>query len=366
MISMKRLYLVVLISIFSLPALSQAPKSSGSNCTQVLRLVRSTYESGRLHEIPDMVAGCLNDKSSKGFTKEERRETYRYLTLTHIYLEEPEKADEAMLNLLATDHFFQINQALDPAEFIALYNKFRHDPVFRLGIKPGLNVTQPNAQALYAVGGSSLGAGKYGLALGLQGIVSFEKEFTKPNFMKNLVIAPELGFVLRKYKSSNPQLAFADENPATSVSNYTSTISQSFIDLNALVQYKIKSSIDMQTYIGGGPALSYLLGSSNQAATVLGNGFTVTGTTVDDYKVYNPLTYSFIVTAGLKKKIGEIYLAVDARYQYGLSNMVKSSARSNPELVYDYQIRYNDFRISTMSINVGLIYPYFKPKKLIK
>ena len=183
MISMKRFCFLALLLIASVPAFSQAPKTA--NCTQVLRLVRTTYESGRLHEIPDMVAGCL-EESEGGFTDEEKREAYRYLTLTYIYLEEPEKADEAMLKLLQTDHFFQINPTLDPAEFKSLYKKFRTEPVFKLGIKAGLNVTQNNALAYNFVGSSGAGFGKYGLSPSFNVIVSFEKEFSKPSFMKHL------------------------------------------------------------------------------------------------------------------------------------------------------------------------------------
>src|SRR6185503_8750501 len=93
-------------------------------------------EQGRLHELPEIVAECLR-KSPKegGFTKEEKKETYRLLTLAYIYLEEPEKADQMMLELLKTDHFFEINPALDPAEFIALYKKHRTTPLFRVGAK---------------------------------------------------------------------------------------------------------------------------------------------------------------------------------------------------------------------------------------
>ncbi len=360
---MKRFYCWVLLVLVSLPALAQDQKTQ-TPCTQILRLVRSTYESGRLHEIPNMVAPCL-ERSTGGFTDEEKRETYRYLTLTYIYLEEPEKADEAMLKLLETDHFFQIS-SLDPAEFKSLYKKFRTDPVFKLGIRGGLNVTQNNALNYNYVGSAGGGLGKYGVSLGFHAIASFEKEFSKPSFLKKLVIAPELGFMSRKFSYSNPTLAFADEDPSKSVSNQTFLIAQSFLDLNGLVQYKFTDKLDFKSYIGGGPSISYLLSSTFQPTTVLGNGFTNTEGAFSDAESYRKLTTSFIVTAGIKRKIGGLYLTVDVRYQYGLSNMINSSTRTNPSGAFNYQVQYNDYRMNTLVANLGLIYPYFKPKKLIK
>ena len=78
-----------------------------STCAQTLRLARSTYEQGRFHEIPALLNSCLT--SSNGFSKQEKVEALRILTLSYIYQEEPLQADDAMLTLLNTDHYFEIN-----------------------------------------------------------------------------------------------------------------------------------------------------------------------------------------------------------------------------------------------------------------
>ena len=151
----------------------------------------------------------------------------------YIYLEEPEKADESMLRLLDTDHFYEVNKSIDPAEFIALYNKFRHDPVFRVAAKVGLNITQPTAMNYYNIGNTGGANGKYGLKPNFNAFLVFEKDITK-----KIVIAPEIGYVLRSYNYTNPKLALADEDPNKSVSSQTFAISQQWLDLNGIVQYK--------------------------------------------------------------------------------------------------------------------------------
>jgi hypothetical protein len=161
-------------------------------------------------------------------------------------------------------------------------------------------------------------------------------------------------------------LATADEDPSLSISNQEFQFSQQYLDLNVIAQYKLKSTINLQTYVGGGPGISYLLSSSNQASTVLGNGFTVTGSAVDDTESYNPLLVSLNLVAGLKYKFGEVYLTAEARYQMGFTNVVDPSARTNEEIAFDYQGRYNDYRVNNMTLSVGIIIPHFKPLKLIR
>jgi hypothetical protein len=324
------------------------------------------YEQGRLHEVPGLAEGCLKGQGNQGFKPEEKREAYRYLTLSYIYLEEPEKADEMMVQLLNTDHFYEPNKEVDPAEFIALYNKFRHDPLYRWGIKGGVNLTQPVVTNYYNVGSAGAGQGGYSMSLSFQAYGVFEKDFFRTGPFKNLVLAAELGYVSRAYKYTNDQLATADEDPTLAISNQEFQFSQSYFDLNVIGQYKLKNTIQMQTYIGGGPGISYLLGSSNQASTVLGDQFTVTGTAVDDTDSYNKLLVSLNLVAGFKYKFGEYYVTGEARYQMGFTNVINQSSRTNQEIAFDYQGRYNDYRINNMTLSVGIIFPYFKPLKLIR
>src|SRR5690606_12370844 len=115
------------------------------NCTQVLRAARVLYDEGRLHELQARMAGCLNrDEDEGGFSKSERIEAFKILTLAHIYLEEPTEADASMLSLLNTDPFVKLDTALDPIELHNLYRKFNTDPVFMIGGKIGFNTSHVN------------------------------------------------------------------------------------------------------------------------------------------------------------------------------------------------------------------------------
>ena len=54
---------------------------------------------------------------------------------------------------------------------------------------------------------------------------------------------------------------------------------------------------------------------------------------------------------------------VDEVFRFGAS---ARASRSNAELAFTYQGQYNDYRMSNLMLSVGITYPYFKPKKLIK
>jgi hypothetical protein len=134
---MRRL-LPLLFLFISYCSLAQTP--GGPTPAQTLRLARATYEQGRLHEIPSQ----LSEEIISQMSKQEKVEAYKILCLSYIYLEEPEKADEAMLNILSTDHYYEINDRVDPAEFVALYYTFRRNPIYRIGAKLGGNFSRPN------------------------------------------------------------------------------------------------------------------------------------------------------------------------------------------------------------------------------
>lgn len=335
-----------------------------STCAQTLRLARSTYEQGRFHEIPALLENCLKD-GVNSFTKQESVEALRILTLAYLYQEEPEQADEAMLQLLRRDHFFEINENVDPAEFTALYKTFRTKPLFGIGLRFGANSTLAAPFKNYYVGSAAANRGEYSQKINIQIGVSYEKQLFAKNPDSKWTAAPEIMFSNHSYSYSNESFTLSDQS-GSSFSFFEGTFSQSRLDLNALVQYKLKNSI-INPYVTFGPNVSLLLSGNLLAETQFPeNGSVVTGPQIDIKETFNPLDYSLIAGGGLKFKFGDIYILADIRYKYGLTNLVKASARTNPEAAFDYGFVSNDLRQSSIMLNIGFLYPYFNPKKLLK
>ena len=87
---------LILISIAPRLAMAQQQQKNNTTCAQTLRLARSVYENGRLHELEGLLEGCVK---ADQWTTQERVDAYKLLTLAYIYMEEPEKADAMMLSI---------------------------------------------------------------------------------------------------------------------------------------------------------------------------------------------------------------------------------------------------------------------------
>ncbi len=349
---MKRLLLFLLLATATVTGMAQS-----TSCAQTLRLARSTYEQGRLHELEAILSNCLLG----GFTTEEKVEAYKLLTLTYIYMEEPQKADDAMRTVLETDHFFQINPEIDPAEFVALYNTFRTEPAYSLGIKFGPSFVIPSVVTDYYTAGDANGTGKYTPGIGIQAGVFFEKRI-----FKKITIAPELFFATRQFSQSTS--LFINDSTQQVGGTIESTYKQSWLDLNALFQYELtrNKANTFVTYAGLGPSISYSLSQTNQLNTTGLSSSGISGADVDVKSSLKDFFYSITAIAGFKYRIGAIYVHAELRYQQGLTNIVNEDTRTNQEVTFDYAAQHNDLTLNALTAAIGISYPFFKPMKLKK
>lgn len=340
---------------------------------QALRSARASYEQGRLQELPTLLEGYLNK-----FTKAEKVEAYKLLVLTYIYLEEPEEADKAMLDLLRTDHFFEINEGTDPAEFINLYKKFRKDPIFAYGFRGSFLTTNINVQKHYHLFANAKGNGSYQSIQRIVGGLTFEKVVMrdKETLAPKLIAAPELFLSSRSFIYSNSNV-FGTDNESQPT-ELVAEIRQRLVQLNLLGQYQFKRKMIknlFQPYVGAGLATSYLL--PKEGSTFLGeltvelDGNDVSGAKLDNTTNYKSLNFSAVLLLGAKVKVSELYLTADIRYYLGINNVVNRGNRysqtgDNVEITQRYGYINNDFSINQAAISLGLVIPQFKPKKLIK
>jgi len=325
--------------------------ASAQNCAQTLRLARSTYDQGRLHELPGLLKGCLSD----GFTKEEKVEGFKLLTLAYIYLEEPEKADSSMLKLLHTDSYFKLNESVDPQEFIGLYNTFRTDPVYRVGLKAGFITTQPNvASSNFANDGASSYDNKIGFQVG---------GFAEIPVFKRFVFMPELYFQSKSFALNN-----------TISNNQTlSSENQSWLSLPLSLQYEFfrdkfkKDKIKIMPYVALGGQVDYLISATTTISTDRFGNIPISPKAVDMKEQLNPINVSAVLSAGAKVKAGPGFVIAEARFTYGLSNIINSSnVFANQLTVFENYSVNGIYKLNSVSFSVGYAYNIFSPKKLKK
>lgn len=350
-----RKFLPAVLFIF-LSAASYAQLTSGA---QTLRLARATYEQGRLHEIPSILESFLPK-----FNKQEKVEAYKLLTLSYIYLEEPEKADDAMLKLLQTDHYYEVNLKDDPAEFIALYRTFRTDPIYRIGAKVGANASQPNVKSYLP---SNDGTSKYELGIAFQSGLVGELPVTD-----RIVVSAELNLQLKSFNYENRvskiDLSVPPSDPGYPVMleyTTTGTEKQTWISLPVSIQYAFLKKNKLNPYVALGVSADYLSKATNTFSRSKTDRSSYEEQSEDITFQRNQFNVSALASAGIKVKVPNGFAVAEVRYSYGLTTI------TNSENIYDLYLKsiptdgYVDalFSINSVSVTIGYVYNVFNPKK---
>lgn len=356
---MKRLYFFCFLIFISAKIFGQT-----ATCPQTLRLARATYEQGRLHEIESQLKDCL----ATGFTKDQKAlktEGYKILCLSYIYLEEAEKADEAMLNILRTDPYFQINEAVDPAEFVALYKTFRTLPIYRIGGKLGVSATLPNVTEK-ATASELESKSEYSPLIGIQFGISADKPINT-----RLTIHAELLYSQKQFKFTHFFGRQQDYITGEEYENVTNGIeNQTWLSIPLSVEYKplknkSKFNEKFNPYVTGGIATDYLLAAKIKAEQLRDNQPAIQEKTYDVHDLRNSLNISGLVGIGAKIRVGGGYIRSEIRYLYGFINL-SSQETAYEDQALTWEVTYADpvFKISSLEISAAYIQNVFNPKKL--
>lgn len=316
---------------------------------QTLRLARATYEQGRLHEIPTQ----LSDTVLVRMTKQEKVEAYKILCLSYIYLEEPGKADGSMLNILNTDPYFQINPAVDPAEFVALYNTFRTRPIYRIGANLGVNASQPNLNSVLTTDG---GSGEYKFKIGIQFGVTGELPISEL-----LTLHGDLMYQQKKF-----ELSTTKDQGDGELNETIALETQTWLALPITLQYNFLKS-KLNPYIALGASMDVLLNSSLSAERTREGETSVEEKNFDIKDQRNAFNLSGVAAVGGKYRIAGGYLIAEVRYIYGFSDVSNEETfYENQDLALTYGLPNAIFKVNSLSFSLTYVQNIFKPKKIRK
>lgn len=350
----------LLIILFLTAWISGSYAQTASVCANTLRTARTTYDEGKMHELPAIMKSCL----VSGFTDEEKTEAYRLLVLSYIYLDEPENADQAMLDLLNVSKEFKPNDETDPSEFINLYKTFRTKALFRYGAAGGGNTTLVNVVKKYSVIDNTDGAyGSPTQHLSFQAGLVFEKDF----FPKISLKAAALYVSKKTEHTSSGLLSF--ENGVNNA-ELVRPESQAWIALDVLGQYRLskKDPLDRtswNTYVTLGPSIQYLIVNTRTSVVTNTGGAGEKGADEDLLisKTNRPLDLGVKVGAGVKRKIGLNYITFELTYVHGLFNITDKNFDSGASS-FRYGEGSNDINLHQIQFSIGFIAQWFSPKKL--
>lgn len=327
-----------------------------SSCAQTLRLATSTYEQGRLHELEGILANCLQNTET-GFTKEERVAAYKLLTQAYIYLEEPVKADDAMLKLLQTDHYFEVNKDVDPAEFVALYNTFRTKEIYRVGAKLGVNATQPNV--VNTITAVELGADseyKYGIAILFGGTVDVPMN-------DKLTLHGELLYLQRKFELDLKVDRGLSVDGEPLANEFQGIETQNWLSLPLSMEYRFMDK-KFNPFVGAGVSIDYLINAQMKGERIQDDVTSIPETTFDFNMMREKINISAILSAGIKTRVSGGYFIAEVRYIYGITNVNSAeTAYANQQATWEQGYADPVFKLSSLAISGSYVVNIFNPKK---
>lgn len=127
-----RIFLITILFFF----ISITQIIAQSSCERNLNEARADYSNGNLYAVPGKLGDCLEE----GFSKTEKIEALRLLTLTYININQQEKARSTLIKLLNLKTDYQAIKGVDPSELYSLYRDIDTDIKYFIGITIGLNL----------------------------------------------------------------------------------------------------------------------------------------------------------------------------------------------------------------------------------
>ncbi len=322
-------------------------------CSQALERAQRTYESGKLEEIPSLLAGCF----ANGFTQNERERAYRLLTLVYLYTDQAERAEEALMNLLKEAPEYKINST-DPAEFIALYRKFRTTPIASIGVKFGPNISYVQVENIFGVQNTQLAPGNYGTQLGYQVGISAD--------------IPLLPFLEFTPEALLQQQSFTYANNMFDYTQVTLTENQTWWLFPASLKLLFGTK-KFRPFVEGGLAWGVLQTAEGEVArTFLPNIGEIIErepqdqtVSLSEAKLRKPTMAWYFAGLGFKYKIPRAFISLSTRFTRAASYLVETENRyTNSDLIYRYGYVDDDFKIDNLQFNLRVLYCLYKPKKL--
>lgn len=334
----------VALCSWSIPAHAQI------SCSQVLKEAQKNYEQGVLEQIPSSLKNCM-----LSYTKTEKIAALRLIILTYLFLDEMDQAKSNMKSLVNMEPDYKPDPALDPAEYINLFNDFAVIPKYLIGVNAGTIYTMPTLVNDYTLGSNPSESTKYSNSAFFQGGISLEYGLSKKFFL-----GLDVHLNLQNFASTRNVYAQS-----------TLEAQETLISTETPLTFKyLLGSKNLKYYLRVGIAPSHVVSSTIEMTRKSPTGDDVKSSVVDNVSNRNPLNFYLQAGGGVTYKVGYGYLFCDLRYAHGLTNI------SNPDNRYafknfetqitNYGYIENDLYLRNVMVSFGYMYSFYKVKSLKK
>ena len=336
--------------------------------------------------VDNISGGFEKSLGENGYTREEKIRALKLITKVYIFMDNEPKSDEYMIKLLRADKEHNLDPKVDPAELYDLYRKFRSQPIFRIGLRVGVNKSYPNIINTFGTGNTGIVSKIYNgvgespneaSVNGGSGTGFFINAMAERYLNWGLEVGLGLEFRNSQYSVDN-YITYGDSLQVNGIAEIAQfavlstmvTHQQSFFRVPLLLRYNFKYDSDNSfvPYIAAGASYDYLL----DAKYLDGNR---TGGT--EYKFDSDLSlkdldliaknnFSVFACLGLKMRVKTHFLTLEAKFNKALLNYINPNNRwsNNPLSTYDLAFVEDDFSLDMLSFSFGYTYSIYNPQKL--
>lgn len=358
-------------------------------CTQKLSQAERDYEAGKLLQLPETIRELFaEDEKSDCLTHEEEIRAWKLLTKTYVFTDNEIEADNAIIGLLKSDPEHVLDKQVDPRELFFLMDQFRTDPILRIAIKIGANISAVNVidgqQYSTAPTSGAYNFPKFYNGKTSNGDDTYAIDGIAEDFVSQEGLAPGITFELSaerhivkglevglgvQYRQSNYNV----ESYIIGNNTYASlTNRQVYLRTPALLRYNLwyddHEKHKLKPYVYMGASMDFLLSAKYvNASRSGGTSFTLQEEDADleQLNQVNELDYSIFGGMGVKLRVKTHYLTIEARYDNALNNYINPDNRfAKKSTVFDSAFMEDNLSLNNLSLTIGWSHSIYSPKKL--
>ena len=250
-----------------------------------------------------------------------------------------------MLELLSHDPEYKTNKAIDPVDFIQLFNSFNTAPVFSIGIIGGANITTPNLLETFSTNSFYEANAEYhnggvGFAIGLKTnyhINSFWDISTEPTFTA---------------------LTYSVTENATLYNSTTITEKMNIIALPIFGSYYFYERNKFKFFGDMGLSYNHFLSGSIDGIVSYNNNELpdIEPPSISTKEIRKKYNLTGIIGIGTKIDLNRSNIQATIRYNIGLSNIVNSDMRYSDYEGLNSKYLFIDNDISLNGFNLMISY----------
>jgi len=329
-----------------------------AQCTENLAKAQSEFDDGHLYGIPLLLNSCIE----KG-TLQEKLRAYELLTITYLYIDDPNAAQESFKKLLELDPEYDAEKS-EYIELVHLSKEFITRPIVSWRVRGGANVTTITSIYNNGSNNTNIQSEKYSLAAGWTAIGSLDIHFTN-SFSFSL--EPELSY--NSYNYSDTFFNIDVNQNSKDILNLKENVYNVSLPVSFKYTYK-GDKFSPYLYAGYSPNYTVNTSTNGKYRNIIGTAEIKSEDKISLNELREPFSQSVVIGIGLMRRVKYKYVFVDVRYKLGLSNRLFRDGQdlfdSNDD-VNKYLLKYlmvdNDFRQNEINLTVGYIWPQYNARK---